>query len=98
MNDDIKATLSALARAINDELGHSERIDESVRKLKELGYEFTLYLEATLLLRKDEESREGKSRPRLRRVRSGSLSLSERDVKFLKSLRISLNTVKKARP
>ena len=97
MNDDIKATLSALARAINDELGRSERIDESVRKLKELGYEFTLYLEATLLLRRDGESREAKSRPRTRRVRSGSLSLSERDLKFLKSLRISLDTSKRAR-
>ena len=94
MNDDIKATLGRLAKAINQVLGHSEEIDASVHKLKELGYEFTLYLEATLLLRQADGESDGKSRrarPRLtRKIRSGSLRLSERDVKFLKSLRISL--------
>ena len=80
MNDDIKATLGRLARAINDVLGHSEQIDESVQKLKDLGYEFTLYLEATLLLRKEGEAAE-RGRPRAkqgtpklaRKIRSGSL-------------------------
>lgn len=87
----MKAVLGRLARAINDGLEGSSDIAESVRKLETLGYRFTLYLDATILLTREDggETRTG-PRSTARRVRTGSLKLSDKDLKFLKSLKISL--------
>lgn len=87
----MKAVLGKLARAINDGLESSSDIADSVRKLETLGYRFTLYLDATILLTREDggETRSG-GRGTPRRVRAGSLRLSDKDLKFLKSLKISL--------
>ena len=97
MDENVKAILKQLAGASNQGLQDSEDLAASVRKLEGLGYEFSLYLEATILLTRDGEEAPASPKPRShaatrRRIRSGSLSLSEKDLKFLKSLKIAIHT------
>jgi hypothetical protein len=68
----------------------SRSIAASVHRLEGLGYELALYLEATVLLsREDEELRP--KRVSSRRA-SNLLELNEVDSEYLKRLKITLNT------
>lgn len=107
MDEDVKAILADLYRALSDRLERSHEISDSVRRLEELGYKLSMYLEATILLERDEaelaaeeaagaeRKRGAKKRRRKRKIRSGTLKLDESDVSFLKSLKISVTEDKK---
>lgn len=82
--------MKELGEAINDSLSDSEQIAEVIAKIKAGGYDVFLVLEATIGFNKHDEQavrtpnlREGKSEP--------DFKLSSQDMKFLKSLRISLD-------
>ena len=79
-----------MCRAINDSLEKSGAIHEATRQLEEMGYSLAHYLEATVLLTKGETADSRPRSTRTRRIRSGSLKLNPADLKFLKSLKISL--------
>ncbi len=84
--------MKGLGEAINDSLSESEQIAEVIAKIKAGGYDVFLVLEATIGFNKRDEQEE--SRPTLvnSRKENPDFKVNQQDVKFLKSLRISIDT------
>jgi hypothetical protein len=87
----LQKLMKQLGDAINESLSDSEQIAKVISKIKAGGYDVFLVLEATIGFNKQDEAgagepivtREAKSNPELK--------ISQQDVKFLKSLRISVD-------
>jgi hypothetical protein len=91
----LKHLMNELGEAINDSLSESDQIAEVIARIKAGGYDVFLILEATLGFNKPEPEEETAAS----RVVGGSgtgdgsdpgFRVNPGDVKFLKSLRISL--------
>ncbi len=82
--------MKQLGDAINDSLSDSDQIATVISKIKAGGYDVFLVLEATIGFNKREE--EGAGRPRIVKPQGNTpdLKISPQDIKFLKSLRISV--------
>jgi hypothetical protein len=83
-----------LGEAINGSLSESEQIAQVIAKIKEEGFDIFLVLEATIgFNRRDEEA--AVSAPELvssrRKNADPEFSINANDVRFLKSLRISVD-------
>ncbi len=94
MDQQLKKLMKELGEAINESLSDSEQIADVVSKIKAGGYDIFLVLEATIGFNKrDEETPAGKPAP----VGAGpdnsdpQFAINSQDVKFLKSLRISVD-------
>jgi len=90
----LKKLMKELGDAINGSLSESEQIAQAIAKIKEQGYDIFLVLEATIgFNRKTEEP--ATTAPELVRARSRNgepeLAINANDVRFLKSLRISVD-------
>lgn len=82
--------MKQLGDAINDSLSDSDQIATVISKIKAGGYDVFLVLEATIGFNKREED-ETPGRPNIVKAQSSpDLKISPQDVKFLKSLRISV--------
>ena len=84
--------MKELGEAINDSLSEAEPIAEVIGKIKGEGYDVFLVLEATVGFNRHEEEQ---NKPELVRSTKASTSLPDlkvnaQDLRFLKSLRISL--------
>lgn len=98
MDDRLKRLMKELGDAINESLSESERIGEVIARIKEHGYDVFLVLEATIGFSKREEAAEDAPEPAVETVSTGARRVAEpaqfkinaQDLKFLKSLRISL--------
>ena len=97
MEDRLKQLMKQLGDAINESLSESEHIGDAIAKIKEHGYDVFLVLEATIGFSKrdahDEDEPAGE--PVTATARRGAEShaqfkINASDMKFLKSLRISL--------
>ena len=96
VNQRLKQLMKELGEAINESLAEAEPIAEVISKIKVEGYDVFLVLEATVgFNRRDEEQ------PKPELVRSGKaptvapeLKVNTQDLRFLKSLRISLDESK----
>jgi len=87
----LQKLMKQLGDAINDSLSDSDQIATVISKIKAGGYDVFLVLEATIGFNKrDEEETSG--RPSIVKSQAGNpdLNISPQDVKFLKSLRISV--------
>jgi len=89
----LKKLMKELGDAINGSLSESEQIAQAIAKIKEQGYDIFLVLEATIgFNRKTEDP--APAAPELVRAhtRNGDpeLAINANDVRFLKSLRISV--------
>ena len=84
--------MKQLGEAINESLSDSEQIAKVISKIKAGGYDVFLVLEATVGFNKHEE--EGVRRPTLVKESAGTpeLKMNQQDMKFLKSLRISVDS------
>jgi hypothetical protein len=84
--------MKELGEAINDSLSDSEQIAEVIGKIKAGGYDVFLVLEATIGFNKRDEQEE--TRPALvnSRKENPDFKVNQQDLKFLKSLRISIDT------
>jgi hypothetical protein len=94
LNTRLKRLIKDLGDAINGSLSESEQIAQVIARIKEEGYDVFLVLEATIgFNRRDEEVRA--SSPELVSLRRKSsepeFSITAHDVRFLKSLRISVD-------
>ena len=92
MNDRLKELMKDLGDAINESLSESEQIAEVIARIKSQGYDVFLVLEATIGFNKLVEE---PSSPVAHPVVAGPNSEAEfkinaQDLKFLKSLRISV--------
>ncbi len=92
MNDKLKQLMKELGEAINESLSESEQIADVIARIKSGGYDVFLVLEATIGFNKHDEQPAGKQ-PSLVTARKTepAFRVSAQDVKFLKSLRISVD-------
>lgn len=94
VDQQLQKLIQQLGDAINESLSDSESIAEVMARIKANGYDVFLVLEATIgFNRRDEAEPEPASTPA-----SGEpeFRMSSQDVKFLKSLRISIHNDKTA--
>lgn len=94
VNTRLKRLVKELGDAINGSLAESQQIAQVIAKIKEEGYDIFLVLEATLgFNRHDEEapSPSGELVSSRRRTSEPQFSITAHDVRFLKSLRISVD-------
>ena len=95
VNQRLKQLMKDLGEAINESLAESEQIAEVIGKIKAGGYDVFLVLEATIGFNKTDE--QPASKPTLVGKNAGAravdpeFKVNAQDVKFLKSLRISLD-------
>jgi hypothetical protein len=86
----LQKLMKQLGDAINDSLSDSDQIATVISKIKAGGYDVFLVLEATIGFNKREEE-ETSGRPSIVKPASApDLKISPQDLKFLKSLRISV--------
>jgi hypothetical protein len=91
MDENLKQLMKELGAAINDTLSNSERISEAIAKIRSSGYDVFLVLEATIGFNK--RSEEVRTDSAFTRSYDGEakLNITSQDVKFLKSLKISID-------
>jgi hypothetical protein len=93
VNTRFKQLMKELGEAINGTLAESEQIAQVISKIKQEGFDVFLVLEATVGFNKHDEA--GETSPELvgTRTKNGDpeLSINANDVRFLKSLRISID-------
>jgi hypothetical protein len=86
--------MKELGDAINGSLSDSEQIAQVIARIKEEGYDIFLVLEATIGFNQHDEQ-PAKSSPQLvgsrRKSPDPEFSITAHDVRFLKSLRISVD-------
>ena len=94
MNTRLKRLMKELGDAINGSLSESEDIAQVIARIKEEGYDIFLVLEATIGFNQRDEQ-PAKSSPQLvgsrRKAPDPEFSITAHDVRFLKSLRISVD-------
>jgi hypothetical protein len=94
LNTQLKRLIKELGEAINGSLSESQQIAQVIAKIKEEGYDIFLVLEATLgFNRKEEDTTAGREElvGSRRRNSDPEFSITAHDVRFLKSLRISVD-------
>jgi hypothetical protein len=91
LDDNLKQLMKELGAAINDALSESEDISEAIQNVRNAGYDVFLVLEATIGFNKRSKTDSGEE------VTSGGLKSGEmklkvtaQDLKFLRSLKISI--------
>ncbi len=92
MDQQLKRLMKDLGEAINESLADSDQISEVVSRIKDGGYDIFLVLEATIGLSK-QGAKPGESEIESITMRTNSsLTLNDQDQKFLKSLRIKVES------
>jgi len=91
VNPKLKALMKELGEAINESLSESEQISEVIAKIKAGGYDVFLVLEATIGFNKTEEEAAKGPVAVGRKTSDPEFKVNSQDMKFLKSLRISLD-------
>lgn len=93
MDDKLKKLMKELGDAINESLSESDEIAEVISRIKGDGYDVFLVLEATIGFNKRDEEKdtETKSTASTSRKTEADFKVNAQDVKFLKSLKISVD-------
>jgi hypothetical protein len=92
VNPKLKQLMKELGEAINESLSESEQISDVIAKIKAGGYDVFLVLEATIGFNKaDEPAAKGPVSVGKRAMADPEFKVNSQDMKFLKSLRISLD-------
>jgi hypothetical protein len=102
LDDHLKDLMQELGNAINESLSDSDRIAAAIGEIKRAGYDVFLVLEATIGFNKreegdeveDEENVEMESAPAPEptKRKMGKIKLTSQDQKFLRALKISIDT------
>jgi hypothetical protein len=89
IDDKLKGLLKELGDAINGALSQSVEINDAIQNVRNAGYEVVLALEATIGFNKKEteESPAPETEPA---PGKGKLKVTSQDLKFLQSLKISV--------
>ncbi len=95
MNTRLKKLMKELGDAINGTLSESDQIAQVIARIKEEGYDIFLVLEATIGFNRREDEDAQRPAPELvgtrRKTPDPEFSITAHDVRFLKSLRISVD-------
>ena len=87
----MKDRIKQLGDAINETLSNSDRIADAIAAIKSEGYDVFLVLEATVGFNKQESETEEKPSIDAPGNTEAELVVSAQDLRFLKSLRISVD-------
>jgi hypothetical protein len=90
LDDNLKQLMKELGAAINDTLSNSDRISEAIAKIRSSGYDVFLVLEATIGFNRRNETAD-ESTETVGFDGEAELNITSQDVKFLKSLKISID-------
>ena len=91
MDNRLKGLMKELGEAINESLSESDQIAEAISKIKGSGYDVFLVLEATIGFNKRDEQTVAKPTLVNTRRAEPEFRVNSQDVKFLKSLRITID-------
>jgi len=94
LDKEIQGLIKRLGDAINETVANSEQIAEVIQQIKLQGYDVFLVLEASVGVNKREAQGEAEPEREPAAVgvtRNPELVINAQDVRFLKSLRISLD-------
>jgi hypothetical protein len=91
LDDNLKQLMKELGAAINDTLSNSDRISEAIAKIRSSGYDVFLVLEATIGFNRRQETAADESVETAGFDGEAQLNITSQDVKFLKSLKISID-------
>jgi hypothetical protein len=93
LNPKLKKLMKELGDAINQSLAESDQIGDVIARIKADGYDVFLVLEATVGFNRRDDAEPEKKPMLVNRDANGhpEFKLNNHDVKFLKSLRISLD-------
>ena len=89
MKDELKQLMKELGEAINSSLADSDAIADAIAKIKASGYDVFLVLEATIGFNK--QGQEAGEEASVATRSQADFQINAQDVKFLKSLRISVD-------
>lgn len=90
MDARLQKLMKELGEAINQSLSDSEQIADVIARIKAAGYDVFLVLEATIGFNRQQEEPVSKPAGLPSRPGEPDFSVSAQDVKFLKSLRITV--------
>jgi hypothetical protein len=91
-NQTMKKRIQELGNAINETLANSGEIAEAIEKIKSEGYDVFLVLEATVGFNKQDAQNAVENSPEEEtEAEDLELQVNAQDMRFLKSLRISLD-------
>ena len=91
MDDKLKKLMKELGDAINESLSDSDEIAEVISRIKGDGYDVFLVLEATIGFNKRDEETDTEIKSGVSsRKTEADFKVNAQDVKFLKSLKISV--------
>jgi hypothetical protein len=88
IDDKLKVLIKELGDAINGALSESVEINDAIQNVRDAGYEVVLALEATIGFNKKPEREPETVAPEP--VPDGQLKVTSQDLKFLQSLKISI--------
>jgi hypothetical protein len=92
LDENLKELMKDLGAAINETLSNSEKISEAIAKIRGAGYDVFLVLEATIgFNRRQEEGQPEMEDSAERAYGQAHLNITSQDLKFLKSLKISID-------
>ena len=92
MNTRLKQLMKELGEAINGSLSESEQIAHAIARIKDEGFDVFLVLEATIGFNKhDDETAAPELVGTRKKTGEPEFSINAHDVRFLKSLRISID-------
>ena len=91
LDENLKQLMKELGAAINDTLSNSDRISEAIAKIRGAGYDVFLVLEATIGFNRRQETNADESGESVGFDGEAQLNITSQDVKFLKSLKISID-------
>jgi hypothetical protein len=93
VNQRLKQLMKELGESINESLSEAEPIAEVISKIKAEGYDVFLVLEATVGFNRREDE-QPKEFTRIKASSNPELKVNQQDLRFLKSLRISIEEAK----
>ena len=91
MEQRLQRLMKELGQAINESISDSEQIADVIAKIKSGGYDVFLVLEATIGFNKCEQEETNPASVVNFRKSDPDFKVSAQDMKFLKSLRISID-------
>jgi len=90
LDDNLKNLIKELGAAINDALSESEGINDAIQNVKNAGYDVFLVLEATIGFNKKPADGSVEETPIIESAENTPLKVTGQDLKFLRSLKISV--------
>ncbi len=91
VDENLKELMKELGTAINDTLSNSDNISDAITQIRGAGYDVFLVLEATIGFNKHQEQTSEELDLSKDQVQEARLDITSQDVKFLKSLKISID-------